>query len=240
MCNGTYSCGSATIPRGNSGKSRTSSSATTCSLGRSKRGSARPRPSGENALPIFLPSVDHPRAVAGLAFPPRSEKPLRVTDSDLSSRSPRVCARPADSRRPVALTQPLVAEPPRGPRNVSSRARGITPQAKTGQLRLWGPSPGDSGRFELGVGGAVEVRLLGAPGLVVAAGLPVARRGQLLARDAAIDHEVPADLAGDGGLAVHERVDVAGREVEVADGPGQRIAGAVAVQPGEVQVAGRL
>ena len=147
----------------------------------------------------------------------------------------------ADSRPPVALTQLLVAEPPRGPRSVSSRARGITPQAKTGQLRLWGPSPsGPSGRFELGVGGPVEVRLLGAPGLVVAAGLPVAGRGQLLARDAAIEDEVPADLAGDGGLAVHERVDVAGGEVQVADRARQRIAGAVAVQPREVQVAGRL
>src|SRR3954464_6740440 len=159
MCNGTYSGGSATIPRGNSGKSRTSSSATTCSLGRSKRGSARPRPSGENALPIFLPSVDHPRAVAGLAFPPRSEKPLRVTDSDLSSRSPRVCARPGG--------QPTTGGPDPAARGgtasgTSERVEQGPRDHPTGEDGTASPvgslSLDDSGRFELGVGGPVEVR----------------------------------------------------------------------------------
>src|SRR5215208_6491434 len=88
-----------------------------------------------------------------------------------------------------------------------------------------GPLPSARRGLELLVGLPVELRLLGAPGLVVAVALPVAGGRERLLPDAAVEDQVPPDLAHDLCLAVDEGMHLPLWELQVADGRDERVAG---------------
>src|ERR1044072_451814 len=78
------------------------------------------------------------------------------------------------------------------------------------------------------------LRFVLAPAFLGACALPVAGDRQVVALEAAVDEQVPADRAYGARLTVHERVDAPGREVERRDRVGDRLA----VQPGQLEIAG--
>src|SRR4051794_13061423 len=66
-----------------------------------------------------------------------------------------------------------------------------------------------SGDGDVRLGEAVPLRLVLPPAVLGAPALPVARDRERLARDAAVDEQMPAHLAHRGRLAVDERLDLA-------------------------------